>query len=108
MTDDLWSFMAELAEKNREIASLRAEISRLERELDASNKAHKATGELLAETGRERDALHGYVNGLLGLAQMVRRRDDCPDAIRDALNKNHRVLDAAAYLTQIVPPQEEA
>lgn len=59
----------------------------------------------LAERVRdERDQLYGYVNGLLGLLQLVRGRDDMPAEINDALRTNHRAVDAAAYLTQIVPP----
>lgn len=55
----------------------------------------------------ERDALYGYVNGLLGLLQLVRSRDDMPKAISRVLNTNHRATDAAAYLTQIVPPADD-
>jgi hypothetical protein len=53
----------------------------------------------------ERDNLYGYVNGLLGLLQIVRGRGDMPTEIADALRTNHRAADAAAYLTQIAPPQ---
>lgn len=52
----------------------------------------------------ERNQLYGYVNGLLGLLQLVRGRDDMPTEISTVLNTNHRATDAAAYLTQIVPP----
>lgn len=54
----------------------------------------------------ERDNLYGYVNGLLGLLQLIRGRDDMPAAISEALNTNHRAVDAAAYLTQITPPSD--
>lgn len=52
----------------------------------------------------ERDELYGYVNGLLGLLVLLRNRDDISDEIKDIMRTNHRVVDAAAYLTQIVPP----
>jgi hypothetical protein len=52
----------------------------------------------------ERDTLYGHVNGLLGLLQLVRGRDDMPAEISEVLNTNHRATDAAAYLTRIVPP----
>jgi hypothetical protein len=54
----------------------------------------------------ERDCLYFYLYGLLGLLQLVRGRDDMPPAIDDVLNTNHRAVDAAAYLAQIVPPWE--
>jgi hypothetical protein len=53
----------------------------------------------------ERDELYGYVNGLLGLLQFIRDRDDVNAEVKDVLRTNHRVVDAAAYLTQIVPPK---
>jgi hypothetical protein len=55
----------------------------------------------------ERDNLYGYVNGLLGLLQLIRGRDDVNDEVKDVLRTNHRVVDAAAYLTQIVPPKND-
>ena len=58
----------------------------------------------IRELRAERDELYGYVNGLLGLLQLVRDRDDMPSAISHVLCTNHRAVDAAAYLTQIVPP----
>jgi len=45
---------------------------------------------------KERDELYGYVNGLLGLLQLVRGRDDMPDEISEALRTSHRTCDAAA------------
>lgn len=62
----------------------------------------------LAELARlriERDHLYHYVNGLLGLLVLVRGRSDVNDEVRDALKTSHRAVDAAAYLTQIVPPR---
>lgn len=55
----------------------------------------------------ERDELYGYVNGLLGLLQLVSGRDDMPTEIAECLKTNHRAVDAAAYLTQIAPPAEQ-
>lgn len=52
----------------------------------------------------ERDMLYGHVNGLLGLLQLLRGRDDIPDEVKEIMRTNHRATDAAAYLTQIVPP----
>lgn len=59
----------------------------------------------IARLWDERNQLYGYVQGLLGLLQLVRGRDDMPAEISDVLNTNHRATDPAAYLTQIVPPQ---
>lgn len=56
------------------------------------------------ERGTERDELYGYVNGLLGLLQLLRGRDDIPDEVKEIMRTNHRAADAAAYLTQILPP----
>jgi hypothetical protein len=56
----------------------------------------------------ERDELYGYVNGLLGLLVLLRGRDDVPAEVKEAMRYNHRVVDAAAYLTQIVPPAHTA
>lgn len=56
----------------------------------------------------ERDNLYGYVNGLLGLLQMLRGRDDVSDSAKEVMRANHRAADAGAYLTQIVPPKAEA
>lgn len=53
----------------------------------------------------ERDNLYGYVNGLLGLLQMIGHREDMPADIKNTLRANHRAADAAAYLTQIAPPE---
>ena len=53
---------------------------------------------------QERDDLYGYVQGLLGLLQLVRGRDDMPAEIGEILRTNHRAADAAAYLTRILPP----
>ncbi len=32
------------------------------------------------------------INGLIGLCQMIRNRDDCPSEIRQALTHNHRII----------------
>lgn len=56
---------------------------------------------------KERNELYGYVNGLLGLLQLVRGRDDMPKEIAEVLRTNHRAVDAASYLTQIVPPKAD-
>jgi hypothetical protein len=52
----------------------------------------------------ERDELYDYVNGLLGLLQILRDRDDVPNNVKKIMRTNHRATDAAAYLTQILPP----
>jgi hypothetical protein len=54
----------------------------------------------------ERDNLYDYVNGLLGLLRLIRGRDDVNAEVKDVLRTNHRVVDAAAYLTQIMPPND--
>jgi hypothetical protein len=54
----------------------------------------------------ERDQLYGYVQGLLGLLQLLRERADTSLEVTEIMRTNHRVADAEAYLTQIVPPRE--
>lgn len=61
----------------------------------------------IARLRKERDKLHGYVEGLTGLIQLVCARDDIPVELKRELPTNHRVTDAAAYLTQIVPPEQK-
>lgn len=60
----------------------------------------------LHEARAERNELYGYVNGLLGLLQLLRGRDDITNEVKEIMRTNHRAVDAAAYLTQIVPPIE--
>lgn len=56
----------------------------------------------------QRDALYHYVNGLLGLLQLICGRDDMPASVRDVLHTNHRAKDAADYIAQIEPPTANA
>jgi hypothetical protein len=60
----------------------------------------------MTDIQHERDNLYDYVNGLLGLLQLIRGRDDVNAEVKDVLRTNHRVVDATAYLAQIMPPQE--
>ncbi len=90
---------------------LEAEIARLTKECDEiKSEAAELAADLKRAMGEnermraERDELYGYVNGLLGLLQLVCSRDDMPKEIGEVLRTNHRATDAAAYLTQIVPP----
>jgi hypothetical protein len=83
-----------------------AEIERLQTERAGDQQRLFHLEGALERLQRERDELYGYVNGLLGLLQLVRSRDDMPLAISEVLRTNHRATDAAAYLTQIVPPEK--
>lgn len=79
------------------------------------NKSHCAKGECekralqdkIKRLQNERDELYRYVNGLIGLTQLVRGHPFMHDEISSNLKTNHRVVDAAAYLTQIVPPKNK-
>lgn len=52
----------------------------------------------ITDLGAERDELLGFVNGLLGLVQLITSRDDLPREIREAMLSNHRYVDALAYV----------
>jgi hypothetical protein len=47
--------------------------------------------------------LYEVCNGLLGLLQLIAGRDDCPAAILEVLDTNHRVIDARAALAKVQP-----
>jgi hypothetical protein len=54
----------------------------------------------IEDLGRERDELLGYVNGLLGLVQLIGHRNDLPRDVRLAMFSNHRYVDALAYVSK--------
>jgi hypothetical protein len=64
----------------------------------AYDAAEAECGTLRAENDRLREAL----KGLVGLVQLVRGRDDCPIAIKQALTDQYRLDDAFAALAKEV------
>jgi hypothetical protein len=54
----------------------------------------------IAELEAENDRLREALKGLVGLVQLVRSRDDCPIAIKQALTDHYRLDDAFEALTK--------
>lgn len=75
-------------------------LDALQNERDINHR--NTTREL--QTQKERDELYHYINGLLGLLQLIGSRDDVSAELKTVLRTNHRAADAAAYLTQIAKP----
>lgn len=76
--------------EHRAVANLRANQRQLDMdgcEVGVSRQALDETLALLTETGRA-------LNGLIGLVQLVRGRDDCPPEIRRVLADQYRLDDA--------------
>lgn len=62
--------------------------------IDASSYAYRF-GMAQVEVTRLREALEG----LVGLTELVCARDDVPEAAKDALRTNHRILEARRVLS---------